>query len=66
LFRELNDRAERRFLKVACKLFAGKNLSQRPQDTSEGQNLKLKNWTPKVRYRLAKQIKKWEKTGILE
>ena len=66
LFRELNDRAEERYLDIASQLFRGANLPQRPQDTSQGKNFVLKNWTPKTRYNLARQIRKWEETGILD
>ena len=65
LFRELNDRAEKRYLEIAYQLFAGENLPKRPQDTSQGENLMLKHWTPKTRYSLARQIMEWEKTGAL-
>ena len=65
LFRELNDRAEERYLDIASRLFAGENLPQRPQDMSQGKNFILKNWTPKTRYNLARQIRKWEETGVL-
>ncbi|MDZ4205759.1 MAG: formyltransferase family protein [Patescibacteria group bacterium] len=65
LFRELNDRAEKCYLDIASRLFAGKNISQRPQDISQGKNFILKNWTPRTRYNLAKQLRKWEETGVL-
>ncbi|MDO8569727.1 MAG: formyltransferase family protein [bacterium] len=65
LFRDVNDRAEEKYLNVVQRLFNGEDLEQRPQDTSKSQNLKLKDWTPSTRYNLAKQIMKWEKTGIL-
>ena len=65
LFRELNDRAEEQYLNIASRLFAGENLPRRPQDMSQGKNFILKHWTPKTRYNLAKQIRKWEETGVL-
>jgi len=65
LFRELNDRAEERYLDIASRLYTGEDLPQRPQDISQGKNFVLKNWTPKTRYNLAKQIRKWEEAGIL-
>lgn len=65
LFRELNDKAEKRYLEVASRLFYGENLPRRPQDIRGSENFLLKNWTPRVRYNLAKQIMKWEKTRIL-
>ena len=65
LFRELNDKAERCYLDIASRLSLGEDLPQIPQDMSQGKNFILKNWTPKTRYNLARQIRKWEETGIL-
>ena len=64
LFRELNDKAEKLYLDIAYGLFVGEKIPCRPQDISRSENLMIKNWTPKMRYNLAKQIMKWEKTGI--
>lgn len=65
LFRELNDKAKERYLQIALELFGGKNLAQKPQDTSQSQKFMLKNWTPKTRYKLAKRMARWERTGVL-
>ncbi|OHB14069.1 MAG: hypothetical protein A3G05_01715 [Candidatus Zambryskibacteria bacterium RIFCSPLOWO2_12_FULL_45_14] len=65
MFRDLNDKAEKRFLDVAYRLFKGETLQSRPQDITKGKNLLLKNWTPRVRYSLAKQILEWERIGSL-
>ncbi|MEX2014010.1 MAG: formyltransferase family protein [Parcubacteria group bacterium] len=65
LFRELNDKAEKHYLAIASRLFKGEDIHQTPQDESRGHNLLLKEWTPKTRYRLAKQILRWERTGNL-
>lgn len=65
LFRDLNDRAKRKYLKVIKRLYEGQILGKRPQKTKESQKLTLKEWTPRIRYRLAKQMVKWERTGKL-
>lgn len=66
LFRELNNKAEERYLDIAHRLFRNETISSRPQDITGSENFLLKNWIPSVRYNLAKQIMKWEKTGSLE
>src|SRR3989344_5554433 len=65
LFCELNDEAERQYLDIAKRLFFGESLSSQPQDISLGENFLLKHWTPQTRYKLARQILKWERTGTL-
>ena len=65
LFRELNDRAVERYLEIAHRLFVGEELARIPQDISQGENLLLAHWTPKTRYRLARQIVDWERNGAL-
>ncbi|MEK7461850.1 MAG: formyltransferase family protein [Patescibacteria group bacterium] len=65
LFRKLNDEAEKQYLNIARRLSSGENLPKQMQNTSLGETFPLKQWTPKTRYKLAKQILKWEKTGIL-
>ena len=64
LFRNLNDRAEERYLEIAHKLFLSGNLPTKSQDMAQGKNFMLKDWIPSVRYKLAKQILEWEKTGV--
>jgi len=65
LFCELNDKAERQYLDVAKRLFFGESLPSQPQDISLGENFLLKHWTPQTRYKLARQILKWERIGTL-
>jgi len=66
LFRDLNDKAEKRYLEIAKKLYQGEKLPQRKQDTSRSQKFLLKNWTRETRYKLARQIQEWEKTGVFK
>ncbi|MGB3921716.1 MAG: formyltransferase family protein [Minisyncoccia bacterium] len=64
-FRDLNNRAEELFLDTAKKLHAGEKLQRQPQDKSTGKNFRLKDWTPKIRARVAKVLLDWEKRGSL-
>ncbi|MFZ2484643.1 MAG: formyltransferase family protein [Minisyncoccia bacterium] len=60
MFRELNDRAEERYLDIAYRLSNGEILPKKPQSAEKGENFLLKDWTPKVRYNLARQVMEWE------
>ena len=64
-FRDLNTRAEKLFLDIAKRLHAGEKLQRQPQDKSTGTNFKLKDWSPKIRARVAKTLLDWEKRGSL-
>lgn len=66
LFRDLNDKAEDAYLDISYKLFLNQDLPRQKQDMSLGRNYMLKDWMPSVRYRLAGQIIRWEKTGVLK
>ena len=63
LFRDLNDRAEERFLEVATRLFAGETLPSTSQKAQSGDKFLLRDWTPSVRYKTARQILEWERAG---
>lgn len=65
LFRDLNDKAEARFLEISSRLYAGEHIPGLPQDLSIGESMRLKQWTPKTRYNLARQIINWERAGKL-
>ena len=66
LFRDLNNRAEKRYLEIAHKLSQNEQIESRPQDAFVGKTPLLKNWTPSTRYSLARQLMRWEKTGSLD
>jgi len=56
LFKELNDKAEERFLETALKLYRGEKIEIQKQNKQEGKTYLLKDWTPYVRYSLGKKI----------
>lgn len=64
MFRDLNDRAESLYLDIADRLSRGEHLPGYKQDKSTGKNFMLKDWTPSVRYRLARIIIKQENNKI--
>jgi folate-dependent phosphoribosylglycinamide formyltransferase PurN len=66
LFRELNDKAEERFLDIASRIYKGEELIGAPQDTSRSEKMLLKDWTPSRRYQLARQMLEWERESPLE
>lgn len=61
LFIDLNDRAQATCVDIASRLFAGEDLPTTPQDETVGKNLLMKDWTPSVRYAVAKKMRAWEK-----
>lgn len=65
LFRELNNKAKELYLENAVRLFRGEELPRKTQDLSVGKNYTLKDWTPSVRYKLARKILRWEKVDII-
>lgn len=65
LFLELNNKAKETYLEIIKKLHRDENLPRIAQDPSIGKNYMLKDWTPSVRYKLAKKILNWEKRGRL-
>jgi methionyl-tRNA formyltransferase len=64
LFRELNDEALRKFVEVATNLARGKKLVHEEQKGLSGDKFLLKDWTPSVRYRLAKKMLDWERACV--
>lgn len=56
MFKELNDKAEERFLDIAVRLSKGEELTKIKQDITLGKNYFLKDWTPEIRYKLGKKI----------
>ena len=61
LFRDLNDRAQETYIDIAARLYAGEDLPATVQDQTKGKNLVLRDWTPYMRYRVAKQMRNWER-----
>lgn len=61
LFRDLNDRAQSTYIDIINRLYRGEALQGVPQDNIKGKNLILKNWTPSIRYHVAKEMERWER-----
>ncbi len=59
-FRELNDRSREKYLMIATRLFRGEKLPTARQEHLPGQILLLKQWTPSIRYKVAKNILNWQ------
>ena len=64
LFRDLNNRARALFIDIAVRLHAGEMVPSTKQDLNKGVNLLLRNWTPRVRYAVARRLRTWEKKGL--
>ncbi len=56
LFSDLNDRAEIAFLKIASSLASGQPLAREEQPEGVGENFKLKDWTPKLRFDVGSKL----------
>jgi len=64
LFRDLNNRARALFIDIAVRLHSGEVVPSKKQDLRKGVNLLLRNWTPRVRYAVARRMRTWEKKGL--
>jgi hypothetical protein len=64
LFRDLNNRARAVFIDIIVRLHAGERILSWKQDTKKGVNVLLKNWTPRVRYAVARRMRTWERKGL--
>lgn len=63
LFRDLNDRAHKRYLEIVCALYAGQSVSATMQDIIHGKLFLLRDWNRETRYKLGRKMLQWEKTG---
>lgn len=62
-FTTLNDAAETAFVTATTTLAAGHTIPRQQQDSSQGENVRLREWTPAMRYRVANIIKQWHDIG---
>lgn len=60
LFRDLNDRAQAAYIDIVSRLVRGENMQSIPQDGAKGKNLLMREWTPYVRYHVAREMRRWE------
>lgn len=63
MFRDLNDRARKRYLEIVCALHVGQNVPAADQDIAQGELFHLRNWNRETRYKLGRKILRWEKSG---
>lgn len=63
LFRDLNDRAHKRYLEIACALHSGQNIPAATQNITHGELFRLRDWNRETRYKLGRKILRWEKIG---
>lgn len=64
-FTALNDAAEATFVDVIAKLYAGDPVESTSQvGLAAGENVRLREWTPAMRYRVALLMKSWHDSGI--
>lgn len=58
-FVELNNAAEAAFVDTVAALYQEHELPTIPQNIAHGENVRLREWTPQMRYQVACIIKQW-------
>lgn len=62
-FQELNDKSLELYIDIAKKIISGEDVPGSLQDQSEGGFFRLSDWTNEKRWKLGRQLIRWEKTG---
>lgn len=62
-FRELNDTSLQLYIDIAKKIVAGEDVPGHEQSQTEGGFYRLKDWTNERRWKLGRQLVRWEGTG---
>ncbi|MDO8576055.1 MAG: formyltransferase family protein [bacterium] len=62
-FRELNDASLNLYIDIAKRILAGEDVPGSLQDQAEGGFFRLSDWTNGKRWRLGRQLLRWERTG---
>ena len=62
-FRELNDKSLELYIDIAKRILAGQEIAGQKQDQKEGGFFALKDWTNAKRWKLGRQLLRWEQTG---
>ncbi len=62
-FRELNDKSLELYIDIAKKILAGEDVPGHEQSQTEGGFFRLSDWTNEKRWKLGRQLVRWEKTG---
>jgi folate-dependent phosphoribosylglycinamide formyltransferase PurN len=65
IFRDLRDRAQKSYIEIASKIHSGVTVPRKRQSTYVGKNMRLKEWTPERRYKVAKKMRSWEKGNLV-
>ena len=62
-FRELNDANLNLYIDIAKRILAGEDVAAHPQSQTEGGFFRLSDWTNENRWKLGRQLLRWERTG---
>ncbi|MEK7156773.1 MAG: formyltransferase family protein [Patescibacteria group bacterium] len=62
-FRELNDASLNLYIDIAKRVLAGEDVAAHAQSQEEGEFYRLSQWTNKMRWKLGRQLLRWERTG---
>src|SRR3990167_1501627 len=62
-FQELNDASLNLYIDIAKRILAGEDVAAHPQSQSEGGFFRLSDWTNEKRWKLGRQLLRWERTG---
>ncbi len=60
LFEDLFAKAQSAYADIAARLYAGEEIPGSKQAHSTKKILKLEEWTPQIRYAVAKQMRRWK------
>src|SRR3989344_4451162 len=63
MFCELNAASLNLYIDIARKILAGEDVHRHAQDQKEGEFFALKDWTNRMRWKLGRQLVRWERTG---
>jgi len=62
-FQELNDKSLQLYIDIAKRILAGEDVAAHPQSQTDGGFFRLSDWTNEKRWKLGRQLVRWEKTG---
>lgn len=62
-FQDLNEASLNLYIDIAKRILAGEEVAAHPQSQAEGEFYRLSQWTNKMRWKLGRQLIRWEKTG---
>ena len=62
-FQELNDANLNLYIDIAKRILAGEDVAAHPQSQTEGGFFRLSDWTNEKRWKLGRQLLRWERTG---